>query len=85
MILLITFFLATAGGVFSRRAGTALLTALQNGISSYEFEPESLMPLLLEGKLLHAAKLVMTVYGTTFSQNMDDSDGIARKRPGVWV
>lgn len=85
MILLITFFHATAGGVFYRRAGTALLTALQNGISSYKYELESLMPLLLEGKLLDAAKLVMTVYGTTFSQNMDDSDGIARKRPGVWV
>ena len=40
-----------------------------------EYLEESLMPLLSEGKLLDAAKLVMTVYGTAFSQDMDDSDG----------
>ena len=40
-----------------------------------EYLEESLMPLLIEGKLLDAAKLVMTVYGTAFSQDMDDSDG----------
>ena len=40
-----------------------------------EYLEESLIPLLIEGKLLDAAKLVMTVYGTAFSQDMDDSDG----------
>ena len=40
-----------------------------------EYLEESLMPLLIEGKLLDAAMLVMTVYGTAFSQDMDDSDG----------
>lgn len=40
-----------------------------------EYLEESLPPLLIEGKLLDAAKLVMTVYGTAFSQDMDDSDG----------
>ena len=40
-----------------------------------EYLEESLIPLLIEGKLLDAAKLVMTVYGMAFSQDMDDSDG----------
>ena len=40
-----------------------------------EYLEESLIPLLIEGKLLDAAKLVMTIYGTAFSQDMDDSDG----------
>lgn len=40
-----------------------------------EYLEESLIPLLIEGKLQDAAKLVMTVYGTAFSQDMDDSDG----------
>lgn len=40
-----------------------------------EYLEESLIPLLIEGKLLDAVKLVMTVYGTAFSQDVDDSDG----------
>lgn len=40
-----------------------------------EYLEESLIPLLIEGKLLDAAKLVMTVYGTALSQDVDDSDG----------
>lgn len=40
-----------------------------------EYLEESLMPLLIEGRLLDAAKLVMTVYGSAFSQDTDDSDG----------
>ena len=40
-----------------------------------EYLEESLPTLLIEGKLLDAAKLVMTVYGMAFSQDMDDSDG----------
>lgn len=40
-----------------------------------EYLEESLPPLLIDGKLLDAAKLVMTVYGMAFSQDMDDSDG----------
>ena len=40
-----------------------------------EYLEESLPPLLIDRKLLDAAKLVMTVYGMAFSQDMDDSDG----------
>ena len=40
-----------------------------------EYLEESLPPLLIEGKLLDAARLVTTVYGVAFSQDMDDSDG----------
>lgn len=40
-----------------------------------EYLEESLPPLLIDGKLLDAAKLVMTVYGSAFSQDMDDSYG----------
>lgn len=36
---------------------------------------ESLPYLLLDGRAVDAAKLVMTVYGTAFGQEMDDSDG----------
>ena len=40
-----------------------------------EYLEESLPPLLIEGMLLDATKLVMTVYGMAFSQDIDDSDG----------
>ena len=36
---------------------------------------ESLPYLLLDGRVIDAAKLVMTVYSTAFGQEMDDSDG----------
>lgn len=40
-----------------------------------EYLEESLPSLLTEGKILDAAKLVMTVYDVAFGQDMDDSDG----------
>lgn len=40
-----------------------------------EYLEECLPPLLMSGQVVDAAKLVMTVYGTAWGQDMDDSDG----------
>ena len=40
-----------------------------------DYLEEALPSLLTEGQIEAAAKLVMTVYGTAFEQDMDDSDG----------
>ena len=40
-----------------------------------EYLEECLPPLLIGGQLEDAAKLTMTVYGTAWGQDMDDSDG----------
>lgn len=40
-----------------------------------EYLEECLPPLLMNGQVVDAAKLVMTVYGVAWGQDMDDSDG----------
>lgn len=40
-----------------------------------EYLEECLPPLLIGGQVVDAAKLVMTVYGAAWGQDMDDSDG----------
>ena len=40
-----------------------------------EYLEECLPPLLMSGQVVDAAKLVMTVYGAAWGQDMDDSDG----------
>ena len=40
-----------------------------------DYLEECLPPLLMNGQIVDAAKLVMTVYGTAWGQDMDDSDG----------
>ena len=40
-----------------------------------EYLEECLPPLLTNGQVVDAAKLVMTVYGAAWGQDMDDSDG----------
>ena len=40
-----------------------------------EYLEECLPPFLISGRVVDAAKLVMTVYGAAFGQDMDDSDG----------
>lgn len=40
-----------------------------------EYLEESLPYMLIDGRVMDAAKLMMTVYGAAFGQDMDDSDG----------